>query len=144
MSRVPIGQLSLLYIYFSVPLKLVRKMAEHESGDWERRAIGPLRLVRGGHLKAEGISWSIITLVPVKVLMCILSLLSSETWTHAGSRIMIVSTPHVSFCVTAVAETTQIYRTTDELSISSCCSFQFSSYECPKNPQSGSGKDLPA
>lgn len=29
-------------------------MAVHESGDWERRAIGPLSRVRGGHLKAEG------------------------------------------------------------------------------------------
>lgn len=53
-SRFPIGQFCcLLFFSFFFSVKLVRKMAERESGDYERRAIGPLIRIRGGHLKAE-------------------------------------------------------------------------------------------
>lgn len=49
---VPIVLFHFLFFFWSV--KLVYKMAVHESGDFKRRAIGPLLGTGGGRLKAEG------------------------------------------------------------------------------------------
>ena len=127
MSRVPIGQFSRLYIYFFLcQSNLCVKWQNTNQVTGSGGRLGHFVLSGEGILKQKASAgpsspWC------RRRFWCANS--AAVRW-----RIRSVSTPDVSFCVTAAAETTQIYRTTDEPNMSSCCCFMLSFLWGSKEP----------